>query len=233
MIAGRGFDVDEQQRARVIAASPLLAGVPADDVRTLATAATVRRYRRGQLLFCEGDPGDSMLVVVEGTLKAFHTSPHGDELLLAVVEPPETLGELTVADGGARSLSVSALTSAVVLRIPRDTLLEVAARSPAFTGALLVALADVVRRLTGAAADLVFLDIPRRVAKFLLTLRGPEETDIVRTRLTQTDMADRIGASRQSLNAALQEFQRRGWITVGQREITISDPSALRRFVGE
>jgi CRP/FNR family cyclic AMP-dependent transcriptional regulator len=225
--------VDEQQRARVIAASPLLAGVPAADVRALAAAATVRRYRRGQLLFCEGDPGDSLLVVAEGTLKAFHTSPQGDELLLAVVEPPEALGELTVADGGARSLSVSALTPAVVLRVPRDTLLEVAARSPALMRALLASLAGVVRRLTGAAADLVFLDIPRRAAKFLLTLRGPDETDVVRTRLTQTDMADRIGASRQSLNAALQEFQRRGWITVGAHEIRIRDAGALRRFVGE
>ena len=224
--------MDELQRGRVMAASPLLAGVPADDVAALARAATVRRYRRGQLLFCEGDPGDSLLVVAEGTLKAFHTSPHGDELLLAVVEPPQALGELTVADGGARSLSVSALTAAVVLRVPRDALLEVAARSPALTRALLASLAGVVRRLTGAAADLVFLDIPRRVAKFVLTLRDADGSDVVRTRLTQTDMADRVGASRQSLNAALQEFQRRGWITVGPGEIRIRDVEALRRFVG-
>jgi CRP/FNR family cyclic AMP-dependent transcriptional regulator len=225
--------VDELQRVRAVAASPLLADVPADDVRALARAATVRRYRRGQLLFCEGDPGDSLLVVAEGTLKAFHTSPQGDELLLAVVEPPEVLGELTVADGGVRSLSVSALTAAVVLRIPRDTVLGVAARSPALMRSLLASLAGVVRRLTGATADLVFLDVPRRTAKFLLALRGPEGPDLVRTRLTQTDMADRVGTSRQSLNAALQEFQRRGWVVLGSGEIRIRDADALRRFVGE
>jgi CRP-like cAMP-binding protein len=222
--------VDESSRVRLLTRCPLFADVPEPDLVRLATAAGLRRFRRGQLLFAEGDDGDSLLVVAEGSLKAVSTSPDGEEFLLAVVERYEAVGELTVADGGVRSASVTALTDTAVLRLPREAVLAVARTSPPVAMALLAALAAVVRRLTGAAADLVFLDIPRRVAKFVLAqgAGGP----VVRTRLTQAEMADRVGASRQSVNAALQDFQRRGWITVGSREITLHDPAALRRFVG-
>jgi CRP/FNR family transcriptional regulator, cyclic AMP receptor protein len=225
--------VDEQERSRVLAACPLFITVPEPDVRRLAAAATLRRYRRGQLVFCEGDPGDSLLVVVDGSLKAVSTSPDGDEFLLAVIGPHEAVGELTVADGGARSATISALTDSSLLRLPRDSVLAVAASSPALMTALLVSLAGVVRRLTGDAADLVFLDVPRRAAKFLLALSGHKGDDVVRTELTQAEMAERVGASRQSLNAALQGFQRRGWITLDGREIRLRDVSALRKFVGD
>jgi CRP/FNR family transcriptional regulator, cyclic AMP receptor protein len=171
-------------------------------------------------------------VVVEGSLKALSTSPQGEELLLAVIEKGETVGELAIADGGERSATIVALTDAVVLRIPREAVLATAEHSPALLGVLLTSLATTVRRLTGDAADLVFLDIPRRVAKLLLSLPRADGTDVVRTQMTQTELAERVGASRQSLNAALQTFQRRGWITVGAHEVRLLDPSSLRRFVG-
>jgi CRP/FNR family transcriptional regulator, cyclic AMP receptor protein len=224
--------MDEDARLQVLTTSRLLGALPEDDRRRLAAAASVRRYQRGQLVFSQGDPGDSLLVVVDGSLKALSTSPQGEELLLAVVEPGETVGELAVADGGERSATIVALTDAAVLRIPRETVLSTAVLSPAFQQALLTSLAATVRRLTGDAADLVFLDIPRRVAKLLLTLPRADGTHVVRTRLTQTELAERVGASRQSLNAALQTFQRRGWITVGPHEVRLLDPASLRRFVG-
>jgi CRP/FNR family transcriptional regulator, cyclic AMP receptor protein len=224
--------MDESARLQVLAASRLLGALPEDDRRRLAAAASVRRYQRGQLVFSQGDPGDSLLVVVDGSLKALSTSPQGEELLLAVVEPGETVGELAVADGGERSATIVALTDAAVLRIPRETVLSTAELSPAFQQVLLTSLAATVRRLTGDAADLVFLDIPRRVAKLLLILPRVDGTHVVRTRLTQTELAERVGASRQSLNAALQTFQRRGWITVGPHEVRLLDTDSLRRFVG-
>ena len=225
--------MDEERRARELAACPLLGALPEEDLRRLATAAGVRRYRRGQLVFCEGDPGDSLLVVVEGSLKAVSASPHGEEFLLAVLEPHQAVGELSVADGGLRSATLAALTDSSVLRIPREAVLAVARTSPALMTALLASLADVVRRLTADAADLIFLDVPRRVAKLLLSLRPTDGSGTIRADLTQTEMAERVGASRQSLNAALQGFQRRGWIAVGPREIRLSDVAALRRYVGD
>ena len=80
------------------------------------------------------------------------------------------MGELAVADGGCRSATLVALTDCSVLRLPRERVLAVADRSPVLARALMASLAGTIRRLTGNAADLVFLDAPRRVAKLLLTL---------------------------------------------------------------
>jgi len=223
--------VDVTARSRLLAACPLFAEVAEPDLMRLAEHAQVRHYRRGQLLFSEGDSGDSLLVVIEGTLKAASSRADGGEFLLAIVDRYDAVGELTVADGGSRSASVSAITDATVLRIPREAILAVAARSPALTRALLSSLAAVIRRLTGSAADLAFLDIPRRVAKLVLSRVSPNGA--VTARLTQSEMAAAVGASRQRLNAALQDFQRRGWVTVLPGKIEVNDPDALRRFVGE
>ena len=223
--------MDQAARARLLAMCPFFAGVPESDLLRLAGGAQLRRYRRGQPLFSEGDSGDALLVVIEGSLKAFSARPEGGELLLAVVNQYDTVGELTVADGGARSASVSALTDVTVLRVPREMILAVASNSPALTKALLGSLAAVIRRLTGSAADLAFLDIPRRVAKLVVSRAASDNS--TPARLTQTEMAAAVGASRQSLNAALQEFQRRGWVTVRPGEVELLDPPALWRFIGE
>ncbi|MGY1717254.1 Crp/Fnr family transcriptional regulator [Geodermatophilus sp. SYSU D01106] len=224
--------MDDDGRARVLGRCALFAGVPEEDLRRLAAASSLRRFRRGQFVVHEGDPGDSLLVVAEGSLKAVTSSPHGEELLLAVVEVGEAVGELTIADGGQRSATIAALTDAAVVRVPREAVLSAAERSPALMRALLAALARTVRRLTGDAADLVFLDTPRRVAKLLLSLAPAAGPPVVRTPLTQTELAERVGATRQTVNAALQGLQKRGWISVEHRDVTLRDVAALRRFVG-
>jgi len=220
--------VNEQQRVDVLARCALFSTLPRAAVEQLAAHASIRNCRRGQILFAEGDPGDSLFVVVSGSLKAYSTTEHGYEFLLAVVGPGESLGELALADGGLRSATVSALTEATVMRLPRDAVLAVARSEAALMTALLLALASVIRRLDGHAADLAFLDLPRRVGKLLLAQRAAHEGARA---LTQTEMAARVGASRQSVNAALQEFQRRGWIRLAAREITVLEPNALAHFV--
>jgi CRP-like cAMP-binding protein len=224
--------VDDDRRVRLLATCRLFSDIPEADLRQLSASAALRRYRRGQLVVQEGDPGDALLVVVEGSLKAISSSVHGEELLLAVVEPGETVGELAVADGGCRSATLVALTDCAVLRLPRAQVLAATDRSPILARALMASLAGTIRRLTGNAADLVFLDAPRRVAKLLLTLAGGNGHVVVHTGLTQSELAERVGASRQTLNSALQDFQRRGWITVRGQEVSICDPDALRHFVG-
>ena len=221
--------MDERQRVEVLAGCALFRALPAAALQQLAAHAAIRNCRRGQILFAEGDPGDSLIVVVSGSLKTYSTTEHGDEFLLAVVGPGETLGELALADGGLRSATVSALTEASVLRIPRDAVLELARSEPALMNALLLALASVIRRLDAHAADLAFLDLPRRVGKLLLAQHAAAPNGA--PALTQTEMAARVGSSRQSVNAALQEFQRRGWIRLAAREITVLEPGALARFV--
>lgn len=227
-----GASLTGADRAGVLRGCSLFAGLPDDDLLRLAGASALRRYRRGQVVVHAGDPGDSLLVVAGGSLKAVTTSPHGEELLLAVIGPGESVGELTVADGGQRSATVAALTDAAVVRLPRESVLAVAEHSPVLLRALLTSLAATVRRLTGDAADLVFLDSPRRVAKLLLSMGPPTGPQRVHLPLNQSELAERLGTTRQTVNAALQDFQRRGWISVDSRDVTLHDLPALRRFVG-
>lgn len=222
--------MDQPARASVLGACPLFAAVPREHLESLAEHASVRRHRRGHAVVSEGDAGDSLFVVVDGSVKAVSPQSDGSELLLAVAEPYEAIGELSVADGGTRSASVVALTDVTLLRVPSEAVVTVATRSPELVAALLGSLAAVVRRLTGSAADLAFLDIPHRVAKLVLARGG--SNGAAGPRMTQTEMAAAVGASRQSLNVALQDFQRRGWITIRSGGVELQDAAALQRFAG-
>jgi CRP-like cAMP-binding protein len=222
--------MDSAQKIALLRTCPLFDQLPVADLARLAGLTSLRRHRRGHVLFSEGDPGDSLLVVADGRLKVLTRSEDGIELLLAVVGPPDSLGALTIADGGPRSATVEALTDAVVLRVARTDILALAAAGSTVSLALSRMLAVVVRRLTGTAADLVFLDLPRRLAKLLLAQRQIAGSDIVDVPWTQADMASAIGASRQSVNAALHGFQDRGWVTVQGPRLWVRDADALTHF---
>jgi CRP-like cAMP-binding protein len=218
-------DVNAERKTDLLVSCPLFERLPRRELDDLAARTVARRCRRGQLLFSEGDPGDSLLLAAEGRLKILTRGEDGGELLLAVIGPSESIGALSLADGGPRSATVEALTDAVVLRIDRA---DIAASG--VSDVLARMLADVVRRLTGTAADLVFLDLPRRLAKLLILQRQTAGDDLVKVPWTQTDMASAIGASRQSVNSALHDFQARGWIVVQGPRLRVRDPEALTRF---
>jgi CRP-like cAMP-binding protein len=178
-----------------------------------------------------GDPGDTLMVVVSGRVKVAVRSVDGGELTLRVVGPGGTLGEVSVADGGPRSAEVETLEDSRLLLVPREQLQEICARVPSVANALARSVAATLRRLTEATSDLVFLDLPRRVAKVLLS--QPRDGDgVIRPHLTQEQLAHHAAATRQSVNTALRSFERRGWITVDGRVVTVRQPEPLARFVG-
>jgi CRP/FNR family transcriptional regulator, cyclic AMP receptor protein len=224
--------MDPARKVVLLRACPLFAQLPDADCERLAGRSALRHYRRGQVVFYEGDPGDCLLVVADGRFKVLARSAEGDDLLLAVVGPPESIGALAIADSGPRSATVEALTKAVVLRVERADIMRLMATETTVANALIQMLAVVVRRLTGTAADLVFLDLPRRLAKLLIDQCGLTGRDVVDLPWTQADMASSIGASRQSVNAALRDFQRRGWITTEGPVLHVRNVNALERFAG-
>jgi CRP-like cAMP-binding protein len=224
--------MDPARKIALLRTCPLFEQLPAEDLDRLAEQAALRRYRRGQVVFYAGDPGDCLLVVADGRLKVMARSENGDELLLAVVGPPDSIGALAIADGGPRSATVEALTDTTVLRVDRADIWRLEAAGTAVSDALMRMLAVVVRRLTGTAADMVFLDLPRRLAKLLLEQCRVAGGDVVDLPWTQTDMASSIGASRQSVNATLRDFQRRGWITTEGSALRVRDAGALAIFAG-
>ena len=213
--------------------SSLLGTLDEEDLLRLAQRSRLRRYRRGQVLFTEGDAADAVLIVAEGRLKVLVIADDGREHVVNIVEVGDTIGELALADSGPRSATVEALDEAVVMVIDRAVVEEMIRERPVVARKLLRALGSHVRRLTGQNADLVFLDLPRRVAKLLLYRMSQTKHSVIELGLNQTEIAAMLGGSRQSVNQALRELEKRGWILSEGSTITIQDAERLRRYAGD
>jgi CRP/FNR family transcriptional regulator, cyclic AMP receptor protein len=226
-----------EQAATLLARTNLFENL--DDVarRTLAERSVDRSYKKGQLIFHQGDLGEALFIVVEGHVKVFVTSEDGDEMVLVTLGPSDVFGELAIIDGGPRSASAEALEPTKVLALTRTVLLDSLRSSPQTTDSLLRSLGSLVRRLTEQASDLVFLDLYGRVAKLLLGFAErqlPHDDGAVALDLhvTQTDLAAMVGGSRQSVNQILHAFERRGYLELKGRKIVLRRPEELRRRAG-
>jgi len=216
----------------VLRQTDLLSSAPGEELENVVASSRLRTFRRGQVVCTAGDPGDTLIVVVSGQVKIAVRSADGAELTLTVVGPGATIGEVSVADGGPRSADVETVTDSQLLFVPRATVLAVCARIPAVAQALTNAIAAALRRLTETTSDLVFLDLPRRVAKMLLS--QPRSNDgVLSQQLTQEEYARLVGSTRQSVNIALRAFERRGWIELHDRSVMVKQPAALARFAGD
>jgi CRP-like cAMP-binding protein len=215
----------------ILSQTSLLRSVPEEDLDTTITASRLRAFRRGQVVFTTGDPGDTLVVVISGRVKVVVRSADGGELTLAIIQPGGVFGELSIADGGPRSADAETLEACQLLFVPRETIHDICARVPSAAQALISSIAASLRRLTEAASDLVFLDLPRRLAKVLLSQAWGHDGTI-RLNVSQQELGHQVGATRQSVNAALRGFERRGWIEVHDRTVTVKQAAALGRFAG-
>ena len=212
----------------LLAGVPLLAPADEVDLLRLAEASWPRRVSRGQVLYTEGEPSDTLVVVDSGRLKVVREGTQGEQLLLTTAGPGEAVGELSVLDGGPRSAGVSALEDSVLVVVPDSAVRALLDRSPAVVRAVAMELAATVRRLTGSSADLVFLDLPRRVAKLVLDTVGERGSgDLL---MSQGEIAARLGVTRQSYNRALGGLLKRGWLVTDGSAVRVLDRVALQRF---
>jgi CRP-like cAMP-binding protein len=209
-------------------------------LQRVADESVEASYRPGGVVFAQGDPGDCLYVVTSGRLKLQVRIRGLDTLMLTTLRAPDTFGELAVIDRGPRSATVVALEPSTLLAVARSTVLALLSDRPEVTEALLRGLGATVRRLTEQAADLALLDLTGRVAKLLVTLGDQQlapEADqaagqVLELRLTQTDMAQMVGGTRQSVNQILSGFAARGLIEVRGRTIVLRRPADLRRRAG-
>jgi CRP/FNR family cyclic AMP-dependent transcriptional regulator len=171
-------------------------------------------------------------VVRRGRVRIFVASPHGEELTLAVLGPGDTMGELSIIDGAARSAGAQAMEATELLTLPAADVRAAFEADPALLMAVAGELAGIVRRLTGGTADLVFLDLPRRLAKLIVAeaRRTPDGAIRLEAGMSQSGIAARLGVTRQSLNRALSGLTRRGWISAAGGGYVVHDVAALRRF---
>ncbi len=217
-----------------LANTPLFAALDEDAAAALRSCMSDVKVARGRTLFNEGDPGDRLYVVTEGKIKLGRTAGDGRENLLAILGPGEMFGELSLFDPGPRTATATAVTDTSVLGLGHDELEPWLTGRPEVAAQLLGALAQRLRRTNEAMADLVFSDVPGRVAKALLDLArrfGVQSEDGLHVThdLTQEELAQLVGASRETVNKALADFASRGFLRLEARAVVILDIERLSR----
>ena len=218
----------------VVRRAPLFAPLDDEAAEALLSQMTRSRIERGQELFHEGDQGDRLYVITEGKIKLGRRSPDGRENLLAILGPGEMLGELSLFDPGARTATATAVAETELVGLSHQDLTAFLEGRSEVAVTLLGALARRLRRTNEALGDLVFTDVPGRVAKALLDLssrfgRPAEEGVLVAHDLTQEELAQLVGASRETVNKALADFASRGWLKLEARAVTLLDVERLQR----
>ena len=218
----------------VLRRAPLFAALDDGSASALQGSMSRVSMRRGDVVFAEGDLGDRLYVVADGKVKLGRTATDGRENLLAILGPGEMFGELSVFDPGARTSTATALTEGVLLGLGQRDLRAWLTGRPEVAEELLGALARRLRRTNEAMADLVFSDVPGRVAKALLDLSerfGRPTDDGLRVAhdLTQEELAQLVGASRETVNKALADFASRGWLRLEARAVVLMDIERLRK----
>jgi len=218
--------VEPNAVADFLGESPLFACLSEQDRMALAARMRPRQFARDEVVFHRDDPARQVFLITSGTVKVSVPDEQGHEVVVALERGGDVFGELALFDEGPRSATVTALTETHTLALAGQEFISTLERNPDAMRRMLSLLVKTVRHSTGHVEDLVFLDLPGRVAKCLLDLAdasGGEQVD-----LTQEDLAGFVGATRVSVNRVLADLEDRGGIKIGRRNIQLKDRALLQ-----
>lgn len=215
--------------------SALFAHVSPEALAACAASLRVRRYRRGETIFHQGDPGDSLYIVESGSVKIVLPSPEGEEgAIIATLGRGDFFGELALLDGAPHSATAVAGEPVSALILQQAVFAELLETQPGLRHALIAGLVSELRRLTNHVEDLHFLDLPGRLANRIVRLareaRPGETRDVhLEWRYTQSELGAMIGGTRQTVNRLLADLTAQGLIRIEGEELVIPDVDALAR----
>ncbi len=220
--------------ADVLGRAPLFEALDDESAKAVRAGMVDVQLARGDRLFGEGDAGDRLYVISEGKIKLTRSASDGRENLLGVLGPGDMFGELSLFDPRPRTAAAVAVTDAHLFALGHDYLREWLTARPDVAMHLLTALAQRLRRANDVMADLVFTDVPGRVAKALLDLAdkfGEQQGAGLHVHhdLTQEELAQLVGASRETVNKALADFSARGWLQLHAKSVLILDRDRLAK----
>jgi CRP/FNR family transcriptional regulator, cyclic AMP receptor protein len=220
--------VQDRAVIEAIRRSRLFRGVTETDIEAIAPMLRQRRYRAGETIFHEGDPGDAMHVIASGRAKISIESQQGEEAILATLGPGEVFGELVLLDDAPRSATAVAIEPTVTYVLTRPSFGPLIAHNDAFRSAILRNLALDLRRLTAHVSELHFLDLAGRLASQLARMAeevSPGQIENVRLGRahTQSELGAMIGGTRQSVNRVVAELVSEGLIRVEPHDLVIVD----------
>jgi CRP-like cAMP-binding protein len=218
----------------VVRRAPLFTALDDAAAASLRASMDAVKIAKGSILFKEGDDGEHLYIIIDGKLKLGTSSGDGRENLLSILGPGEMFGELSLFDPGPRTSTATAVTDAKLLSLSHEKVIPWLRENPEVSLQLLTRLSQRLRRTNEAVGDLVFSDVPGRVAKALIDLgdrfgKTTPEGLLVNHDLTQEELAQLVGASRETVNKALADFAGRGWLKLDGRSVLIADVDRLSK----
>lgn len=204
----------------------VLQAIDTDDARSLLALGRRRRFRRGDIIFHEGDPAESLHLVDIGHVAVRTSTPSGDVATLRLIGPGDHFGDLALVDRQRRSAAIVAVDRVETLELRYDDLERFRAEHPSFERVLLAMLARNVRRLSANLQETMYLSVPDRVGRRLDELFELFEGGPIP--LTQGDLAGLAGTTRQTVNHVLVDLRDRGVVELSRGRVTVLDRAALR-----
>jgi len=215
----------------IIERNSLFRGLPKDTRARIAALATRRQYDEGALIFMRGDPGDSLCGVATGRVRISASGPGGKEVFLNIMEPGDAFGEIALLDGSPRTATATAMARTELIVIPREAFSALLQSQPQLAVHLIQLLCRRVRWTAELMEDTALLSVPARLAKRLLSLASAQRG--MKITLSQEELAQFLGLSRQIVNQHLQTWRAKGWISIGRGSVTLEDLGALELVVRE
>lgn len=196
----------------------------------LRAYAKIRTFKRGETVFLKGDPGNALFAVCAGVVQMTTLSSGGKNAVFSLIDTGEIFGEIALLDGKPRTTDAIAFTDCRLLMIERRDFIPLLRSNPEVAISLLEVLCAKLRRTTEQVEDLLFLDLRSRLVKTLLRMSQPT-TSGQAVAISQTDLSNIVGMSREMINKQLQIWARDGWIRLERRLITVLKPEALARII--
>jgi CRP/FNR family cyclic AMP-dependent transcriptional regulator len=225
-----------EERTALLEQAPLFSVLHPTDLANLAEKFYPLKYRKGEMIFHEGEPAERLFLIERGRVKLSISSPSGQDMLIGVIGRGNIFGELAIIDRGSRAMDARAMEDSTVFALSSDVFWTMLENRPALARRLLELMARRLRRADQTSQDLIFFDAPTRLARKLLQLAedhgeplGRGEAIRITVRMTQEEVAQFIGVSRESANRLVGSFSGRGWIDWNDGHPVILHPEALLR----
>lgn len=214
----------------------LFDGISPSEMQEMEQITRMEEVKKRQPLYLPGDPSNNVYLLKRGRVKIANTAPNGKEVTFDILEPGEIFGELEVLEDAPRSTSAETLDDVLICVIPRKDFDQYLALHPTVMFKLTKLIGLRLKKIQSRVEDLVFRDVPARLAHLLLELsktEGVAEKQGIRlkVKLTHQEMANLIGCSRETVSATMGRFRDDGLIQMDGRTITILKPNALLRLV--
>lgn len=227
-------DLETLKKQKLLDQSFIFQALDEEARRELSAIAHMRRYSAGDVIFTMGAPGHSMMAIAEGHVRISMLSPTARDVTLTDLGPTDVFGEIALLDGKERSADARALTNCSLVVLERAALFELLQRSPRLSVRLIELLCERIRRSDERMMEIAFLDLPTRMARMLMRVTvaspGTPARPLTRLSLSQTEIANMIGSSRENVNRCLRKWQRAGVVDLKEGWLIVLDRARLERL---